>query len=167
MSRGPCHHQRAEHGSDAPEKIQQAYGAGTRACLGTSLRTRLRSFVRRRTRPRPYFCNQQIVRRDNQPQTQAICRDCSHAQRGRSEKKSGHSASHQQQSPEKRGTESPACQKKPRELDARKRCQELHQKQIARLSVIQRPARNQDGQHRAEQRLENARGQKGNLAGED
>jgi hypothetical protein len=52
-------------------------------------------------------------------------------------------------------------------LDARERCQELHQKQIASLSVIQRPACDQDGKHWAEQRLENACRQEGNLAGED
>ena len=49
----------------------------------------------------------------------------------------------------------------------RERCQELHQKQVAGLRVIQRPARDQDGKHRAEQRLENASGEEGNLAGED
>jgi len=61
---------------------------------------------------------------------------------------------------QKRRTESPPHQQNSRELHAHQRRQELHQKQIAGLSVIHRPTCNQDRQHGAEQRRENAGGKK-------
>ena len=143
----PRHQQRTEHGAHSPVEIQQAYGR--RAGTGRDFR------------------NHQIVGGDDETQAQPIHGDRYHSQPGRSQVERGHARGHQQQSGKKCRTESQPRQQDAGDLHARERGQELHQEKTAGLRVVERPARDQDGQHRAQQSGQDAGGEKGDLGGQD